>query len=95
MTNTFPITSIKNHREEEVMPGTIENQVPRLLREKGFTDPKEAMKELMWGARLTAPTAQEWASEGNTPKSVYMDTLVKICDFFGVGVGDILKFIPN
>lgn len=72
------------------MVGKIVNHVPRLLKKRKLTT-----TDLMYGARLAAGTAYAWANEDKVPSSIDIGTLTRICAFLGVGVGDLLEFVPE
>lgn len=96
-----------NPKQEKDMPGKFVNHVPRLLKEQGFTDPTEATRELMYGIRVAFQTAVDWANPNNAataedwedtataPNAFYQRILAKLCDYFGVSVGDIVEYVPD
>jgi DNA-binding Xre family transcriptional regulator len=65
------------------MAGTIRVKVPELLSNR-----KLRASDLMYGARLAPATAYRLAS--GDADAITFDVLGNICDFFGVGVGDVL-----
>ena len=83
-------------KTEKIMPGTIKSHIPRLIREKfPELEEKELAKELMFGCRLTRNTALRFVDPSYEPKTIYFDNLTNICNFFGVGVGEVLEYIPD
>lgn len=76
--------------QEDLMVGRIINHVPRLLKEQ-----EKSVPDLMYGARLAAGTAYSWADENSQPSSIDTRTLAKLCEFFGVSVGEILEYAPE
>lgn len=77
-------------KPEESMAGKIVNHVPRLLKERNLS-----VQDLMFGARLAANTAYRWADESTLPELIDLKLLAKVCEFLGVGVGDIFEFVPD
>lgn len=71
------------------MAGTmIRVRVPQLLKERNLTP-----IDLMYGARIAQGTAYKLANEEaiKLMGGISFDVLVKLCNFFGVGVEDILE----
>lgn len=66
--------------------GTIIVKVPRLLSQRDLSS-----ADLMYGARLAQATAYRLA-DGKAER-ISFDVLISLCDFFGVGVGDILEYV--
>ena len=70
------------------MVGTIKLKVPQLLTERNLK-----ASDLMFGARLAPATAYRIAS--GDAESISFGVLGSLCDFFGVGVGDILEYVSE
>jgi DNA-binding Xre family transcriptional regulator len=68
--------------------GGIKVRVPELLEERDMNT-----SDLMYGARLAQGTAYRLA-DGDA-EAMTFDVLISLCNFFGVGVGDILENDPN
>jgi DNA-binding Xre family transcriptional regulator len=64
----------------------IKVKIPELLKERGMNT-----SDLMYGARLAQGTAYRLA-EGDA-EAMTFDVLISLCNFFNVGVGDILEFM--
>lgn len=71
---------------EELM--TIHIMVPQLLKERGLSP-----GDLMYGARLSPKTAYVLVDEEKCKNltSISFDVLTRLCQFFNVEPGDILK----
>jgi len=70
------------------MKGTIKLKVPELLAER-----KQTASDLMFGARLAPATAYRLAS--GDADAITFPVLSVLCDFFKVGVGGLLEYIPE
>lgn len=67
--------------------GSVRVCVPELLERRG-----ETAKDLLYGARLAPGTAYRLA-EGQA-ESISLEVLARLCGYFQVGVGEILKYDP-
>ena len=74
------------------MTKRIMNNVPELLNEKGLT-----ASDLHYGARITINTAKRWADskEAQEINQYDPDTLVAICGFLEVGIGDLFTIVDE
>lgn len=72
------------------MVGTIINHVPRLLKAQ-----KKTVMQVIYDGRLAPATAYAWANPEKLPTSIDVKTLARLCDVFGVGVGEILEYLPE
>lgn len=68
--------------------GNIIVKVPRLLHQRDLS-----RADLMYGARLAPATAYRLA-DGDA-EAMTFDVLISLCNFFNVGVGDILEFVQD
>lgn len=74
------------------MAKRIKNNVPELLKERRLT-----VNDLHYGARITANTARRWAdsNEAQEINQYDPDTLVAICGFLGVDIGDLFTIVDE
>jgi len=70
------------------MAGTIRMKVPELLKAQGKT-----ASDLMYGARLAPATAYRLAD--GRADGMSFSVLVNLCAYFGVGVSEILEYVPE
>lgn len=82
MTNTLP-------PKTKVAAGKIINRIPRLLQQRNLT-----ATDLLYGARLAPGTAYALANPIKTPKSINYAVLARVCDYLGVGLQDVLEYVP-
>jgi DNA-binding Xre family transcriptional regulator len=77
---------------EGLMSDKIRIMVPDLLKERNLTP-----GDLMYGTRLAPGTAYTLADAEKTKKmtAISFDVLQKLCKFFDVGPGDILKLVDD
>lgn len=75
-------------QEVSQMSGTIIIKVPELLKER-----KQSTMDLMYGARLAPGTAYRLAD--GKADAITFDVLSSLCQFFDVGVGEILEYKEN
>jgi DNA-binding Xre family transcriptional regulator len=78
--------------EVQTMARNIKIRVPGLLRERNIT-PYRLMKD----CKIAPGTAYRLANEEKNDEITGMsfDMLASLCQFFGVGVGEILEFTPD
>lgn len=72
------------------MAGTVRLMVPELLRERGQT-----ASDLMYGARLAPATAYRLAEGEKSTERISFKVLASLCSYFGVGVSEILVYVPG
>jgi DNA-binding Xre family transcriptional regulator len=77
-----------SERKVDVKKGTILLKVPQLLKERNLN-----AVDLMYGAHLAPATAYRIAD--GKADAIRFETLTSLCDYFGVGVSDILEFVPD
>ena len=77
-----------NAQELTEMKGTVIVKVPQLL-----ADRKENATDLLYGARIAPATAYRLA-EGKA-KRISFDVLASLCNYFGVGIGQIIEYVPG
>lgn len=66
----------------------IVNRVSRLLGER-----RESVADLARGTGLAYKTAHELYNDKS--RRIDFDTLNRLCGYLGVGVGDILEYVPD
>ena len=67
---------------------TIKIKVPELLYKRKIT-----VTQLRNRAEIGGATAYALANSENPPKRVDLNTLAKLCSFFGCGISDILEYV--
>lgn len=67
----------------------IKNKTPELMKAQGKTT-----LDLMYHARIALNTAKTWAEGDRSPEKIDLHVLAGICSFLGVGVGDVLEYLP-
>ena len=74
---------------EETMSGKIRVMVPELMRARGIRP-----MDLIYGARIAPGTAYTLSDDEKSQKmtGITFDVLAKLCAFFGVGAGEIIRF---
>lgn len=66
----------------------------QLRLEKGRKENRVVSQEEVAEAINVSRTTLRRIERGDT-QGIDFDTLTKLCDYYGVGVGDILEFVPN
>lgn len=74
------------------MAKAIRIRVPQLLRERNISVP-----DMMFGARITSGTCYKLADEKQCANmtSISFDVLIKLCNFFNVGICDVLELVDD
>lgn len=74
------------------MAKRIKNKTPDILKAKGL-----GVYDLHYGARIVLNTAKRWADEDDAQniQQIDLDTVLAICEFLGVTVGDIFEIIEE
>jgi DNA-binding Xre family transcriptional regulator len=75
-------------KEFQAMTGTIRVKVPELLKEQN-----QDVQDLIHGTRISQVTAYRLAK--GQAERISFDILASLCQHFGVGVGDVLEFVPE
>lgn len=77
---------------EDLMSGKIRVMVPQLMQERGIQP-----MELIYGAKLAPGTAYTLSNPEKSEKmtAISFDVLVRLCQFFEVKPGDILRMEEN
>lgn len=78
----------RHHFKTTKNKGSIVVKVPELLQQRDLS-----RSDLLYGARLAPATAYRLA-DGDA-EAMTFDVLISLCNFFGVGVGDILEFAQD
>lgn len=69
------------------------NRVPELLAEKMGGEDKIVVQQLAQELKLTYSTVERWVK--NQVTRADFPILEKWCEYLGVGVGDILVYVPD
>lgn len=69
------------------------NKVPELLEAK-FAGEKVNIQQVAHSLQLTYSTVYRWA-KGESPTKIDTPVLEAWCKYLGVGVGDILVYVPD